>query len=131
MTDVPPTGSYSPPPTVSPAAGMASDERQMPLIIYILLLIPVSMGITHIVGLVLAYVQRDTAPDWLKSHYTFQIRTFWIGLVAFVVACLACFILVGFLLVPAVMVWYVVRLAIGISRLSRREPIADPQTWMV
>jgi uncharacterized membrane protein len=65
--------------TPPPAARPISDPRQIALIIYILMLVPIVIPITHIVGLVMAYVSRDTAPDWLETHYTYQIRTFWIG----------------------------------------------------
>ena len=119
---------YAPPPSVLPAE---AEERQMALIVYILLLIPVSFGLTHIVGLVLAYVRRDTAPDWLKSHYTFQIRTFWLGFAYLVGACLSVFVLIGFILVPVVVVWYIVRCALGISRLMRGEAYPDPQTLTI
>jgi uncharacterized membrane protein len=120
MTDTPATA--APPP-------ITSDQRQTALIVYILMLVPVVIPITHLVGLVMAYVNRDSAPDWLKSHYTNQIRTFWIAMLYLVVAGLSCFLLVGFLLVPAVCVWYIVRCAIGISRLMNNEPYPNPQSW--
>ena len=116
-----------PPHAPAPPILATHDERQMALIIYILFLVP--FGITHIVGLVLAYVARDTAPDWLRSHYTYQIRTFWIGLLYFVVACLTLAILVGFALVPAVVVWFIVRCALGLSRLLRSEAYPTAQSW--
>jgi uncharacterized membrane protein len=119
------------PPPQGPPGGALADERQMALIVYVLLLVPISLGLTHIVGLVIAYVSRDAAPDWLKSHYTFQIRTFWLGLTYFVGACLSVFLLIGFVLVPVVIVWYIVRCALGISRLMRGEPYPNPQTWTV
>ena len=127
MTDTAP----NPNPAPYPPSGMTSDERQLAFIVYILLLIPVSMGTTHIVGLVIAYVQRDSAPDWLKSHYTYQIRSFWLGLAYLVAACVSVVVLIGFILVPVVVIWYIVRCAIGLSRLSAREPIANPQTWTI
>jgi uncharacterized membrane protein len=119
------------PPAQAPPGSVIADERQMALIIYILLLIPFSLGVTHIVGLVLAYVSRDTAPEWLKSHYTFQIRTFWLGLAYFALACLSVFILIGLALVPAVIVWYIVRCALGLNRLMRGEAYPNPRTWTI
>ncbi len=118
---------YTPPPAARPI----SDPRQTALIIYILMLVPIVIPITHIVGLVMAYVSRDTAPDWLRSHYTYQIRTFWIGLLYFCAAVVSCLILVGVLLVPAVIVWYIVRCALGLSRLMREEAYPTPKSWTV
>ncbi len=140
MTDTgetPPTPplAASPPPTPPlPSASQGnpfSDERQMALIIYILYLAAFLNGVTAIVGLVLAYVSRDTAPEWLKSHYTFQIRTFWIDLLYFSVSIPLCFILIGVPLLIAAMVWFVVRCALGISRLMRSEPYPTPLSWVV
>lgn len=118
--------SATPPPA---APHPMADQRQTALIIYILMLVPVVIPITHLVGLVMAYVSRDTAPDWLKTHYSFQIRTFWIGMLYLLIACVSCVILVGFLLVPAVVVWYIVRCALGLSRLMRSEAYPTPESW--
>jgi uncharacterized membrane protein len=118
---------YTPP----PAAARTSDPRQTALIIYILMLVPFVVLVTHLVGLVMAYVSRDTAPDWLKTHYTYQIRTFWIGLLYLCAAGVSCLILVGFLLVPAVIIWYIVRCALGLARLMREEAYPNPYSWTI
>ena len=101
----------------------------MALVIYVLYLIPI--GITHIVGLVMAYVARDTAPEWLRSHYTFQICTFWIGLLYFGIAGVLCVILIGFALLPVVAIWFIVRCALGLVRLSQRQPYPNPNSWTI
>lgn len=149
MTDVPPTDPVQPPepgpsaappprpPLVSEARHDSSssaftDDRQMALIVYILFLIaPFAFHITGIVGLVLAYVNRDTAPDWLKSHYTLQIHTFWLSLLYGVIAGVLCLMLIGFVLIPVVLIWYVVRCALGLSRLMRGEAYPTPRGWIV
>jgi uncharacterized membrane protein len=33
-------------------------------------------GITGVIGVVMAYINKDDAAEWLKTHYQFQIRTF-------------------------------------------------------
>jgi uncharacterized membrane protein len=120
MTELPLT-----PPTTSPMA----DDRQTALIAYILMLVPIVIPITHVVGLVMAYVSRPTAPAWLQTHYTYQIRTFWIGLLYCVAAGVSCLVLIGFVLLPLVVVWYIVRCALGLSRLMRSEPYPTPYSW--
>jgi uncharacterized membrane protein len=57
--------------------------------------------------------------------------TFWLGLVYFVVACLSVFVIIGVVLVPAVIVWYIVRCALGISRLMRGEAHPNPGTLTI
>jgi uncharacterized membrane protein len=106
----------------------------MAFVIYILYLahfVPVVGWVATIVGLVLAYVERDTAPEWLKSHFTFQIRTFWIGLLYTVVSIMLCLILIGFPLLLVTWIWFIVRCALGLSRLLRDEPYPTPESWTV
>ena len=121
------TPSWEPGP---PATSPWLDERQMALIIYILFLAPLG-GVTHIIGLVLAYVQRETAPAWLRTHYTYLIRTFWMGLLYFVCAAILCALLIGFALLPLVFLWFIVRCAVGLSRLFRYEAMPRPDTWTI
>lgn len=113
-----------------PPAQPWMDERQMALIIYILFLAPLG-GVTHLVGLVLAYVARDSAAPWLRSHYTYMIRTFWMGLLYFIIAVALCALLIGFALLPFVFLWFVVRCAVGLMRLFRNEPVPVPETWTI
>ena len=113
-----------------PSSSAWSDERQIALIAYILFLAPLG-GVTHIIGLVLAYVARDNAPQWLKSHYSYLIRTFWMGLLYFLIAGALCALLIGFALLPFVFLWFIVRCAVGLMRLFRNEPIPRPETWTI
>ena len=133
MTDQPPPqGSFfqqHDPLPREPVMTRGDDERLLPLIIYVLYLIP--LGVTHIVGVVMAYVARDTAPEWLHSHYTFQIRTFWLGLLYLIVAGLLCVVLIGFLLLPVVVIWFIVRCALGLARLSQGQPYPAPRSLTI
>jgi uncharacterized membrane protein len=117
-------------PPAPPTTSIFSDERQMAAIVYVLFLAPLG-GLTHIIGLVLAYVARDSAPEWLRTHYTYLIRTFWIGALYFLIAGTLCLVLIGFLLLPLVFIWLVVRCAIGLMRLVRNEAIARPMSWTI
>jgi uncharacterized membrane protein len=120
------------PPTPPQSSSVFSDERQMAMVVYILFLVGFpTFHVATIVGLVLAYVNRDGAPQWLRSHYTLQIRTFWIGLLYFFVACACLFILIGVPMLVAVSVWYVVRCALGISRLLKNEAYPTPESWVL
>jgi uncharacterized membrane protein len=123
-----------PPPAQPTPATITHDERQMAFVVYVLYLahfVPVIGWVANIVGVVLAYVERDTAAPWLKSHFTFLIRTFWIGLLFYVVAVPLCFILIGFPLLFATWVWFIVRCALGLSRLLRTEAYPTPESWLV
>lgn len=106
-----------------------SGDAETAKIIYILYLVGIAVGITAIVGLVMAYINRDTAPEWLKSHYQFQIRTFWISLLYGFVSILLCFILIGFALLFVLMLWLIIRCVKGLKAIEQRAPIADPMSW--
>ncbi len=54
-------------------------------IVYLLFLANIIIQFLGIIGVVVAYVHKSDAPAWLQSHYQYQIRTFWIGLLYIVV----------------------------------------------
>ena len=83
-------------------------------------------GITAIAGIVMNYVKRgDVAGTFLESHFTWQIRTFWISLVAAIVGMLLMLVLVGWVVLVADMVWVVYRLVIGAIRLNENRPVVE------
>jgi uncharacterized membrane protein len=101
-------------------------------LIYILYLTGlVTGGVTTIVGVVIAYLNRADAPDWLATHYQFQIRTFWIGLLFVVIGSATTVILIGFLILLAQLVWFIIRCVKGFQRADRGESIDDVETWWI
>ncbi len=98
-------------------------------LIYILYLASIVVGITAIVGVVMAYMAKDEAPDWLKSHYRNQIHIFWKGLVYALVGLVLSVILIGFLILLATLVWYIVRTVKGMQTLSKGEAYPAPDSW--
>lgn len=115
------------------AGGEATYEAKRPAFaVYLLYLAAFMLGLPAILGVMLAYSSRAGAPGWLGSHYTFQIRTFWIGLAGVGAAGLFLFLPFGMvpLILMAVVVWVVLRCFVGMVRLHRGEPIYNPQTWI-
>ena len=99
-------------------------------VVYILYLVSLLVGITNIVGLVMAYVNRDGAPEWVQTHYRFQIRTFWIGMLYAFIGLLTCIIIVGFFWLIFVVIWLIVRCVKGMNALSQGLPYERPGAWM-
>ncbi len=99
-------------------------------IIYILYLVGVVFGITGIIGVVMAYINRGDAEDWLKSHYQFQIRTFWIGAIYLVIGTLLAVVLIGYLVILFWVVWLIIRCIKGMKSLDQRQPHPNPTSWM-
>jgi len=87
-------------------------------------------GWPSIIAVILNYLYRgDAHATWLESHFRWQIRTFWWGLLwvalclAFVVATLGVGLLVAWLPLMVVGLWFVYRVARGWLRLVDRRPI--------
>jgi uncharacterized membrane protein len=118
-------------PTPPQANASLNNERQMAFVIYVVYLVALALPPLAILGLVLAYVSRDAAPDWLKSHYEFQIRTFWLTLLYFLGAAILCVVLIGLFLLVAVWALWVLRCALGLSRLVNREPYPRPDALLL
>jgi uncharacterized membrane protein len=98
--------------------------------IYYLYLASILVGVTVIVGVIMAYINRNNGSDWLDSHYTFQIRTFWIGLFYVVLSGVLTLVLIGFVLLALVLIWLVVRCLKGLKLAGRGEPVPNPKTWL-
>src|SRR5437867_6861968 len=87
-------------------------------------------GWPSIIAVLLNYLYRgDPHGTWLESHFRWQIRTFWWGLLwvalclAFVVATLGVGLLVAWLPLMVVGLWFIYRVARGWLRLVDRRPI--------
>ncbi len=115
----------------SDAANWLEPGRQNVQLVYILYLVSLAIGLTLLVGLVFAYMNRDRADPWLQTHYTYAIRTFWIGLLYGFICFVLIWVLVGFVLALVVLVWFVIRCVRGLQAVTQEQPIADPQTWLV
>ena len=104
--------------------------KKMALIVYALYLGSFIVGITLLAGVVVAYIYRNDAKDWLATHYRFQIRTFWMFVLFSIIGGLLAAIVVGWFILVVAAVWLIVRCVIGIKRLGERQPIADPASWL-
>ena len=116
---------------VPPSTSLATTpEAKSANIIYILYLAAFVVGVTSIVGVVMAYMNKDTAPEWLKSHYQYQIRTFWIGMLYIGVGIITTFVMIGFLVLLAWAVWYIIRCVKGMKQISLGAPVPNATTWL-
>src|SRR5215510_2318606 len=87
-------------------------------------------GWPSIIAVILNYVKRGEARGaWLESHFAWQIRTFWWGLLwvalclAFVVLTLGVGLLIAWLPLMIVRFWFIYRIAKGWLRLVDRRPL--------
>ena len=113
-----------------PPANAGFDFNQ-PTIISLLYLASFVTGITGLVGIVLAHVwQGENQDSWAASHFSYLIRTFWIGFAASIVAGLLSIVLIGFLLLPLIFIWVGVRSVMSLIKAQKQEPMPDPQTLL-
>lgn len=99
-------------------------------IVYVLYLVSLAIGVTSLIGVIVAYVNVGDAPEPLRSHYRFQIRTFWIGILYSVLGALLLLVAVGALVLAFVAVWLIVRCVKGLKHLGRGEPYPNAETWL-
>ena len=101
-------------------------------LVYAAYLTSLAIPFAAIIAVVFAYQSRRRgAAGWLASHYTYQIRTFWIGLGANIVATALSFAGVGLLLFPLIAVWVVARAVNGLILVAQSDPVRDPESLLI
>ena len=82
------------------------------------------VGITWIVAIVVVYVKRDEAKGtWLESHFSWQIRTFWWGLLWAVIGAITFLVVIGWFILAADTIWIIYRIVKGWLYLNDNKPI--------
>ena len=89
-----------------------------------------AVGITSVIGVIIAHIQVGSADPLLASHYRFQIRTFWVGLIYLVIGGILVWVLIGFLVLAWWFIWSLVRNIKGLLALDENRPIGDPTSWL-
>lgn len=99
-------------------------EKNLTLVIYILYSLSAFIGITAIAAIIINYIKRqDVAGTFLESHYTWQIRTFWFGLLWVVIGGITSVFLIGFIILGVNSVWLLYRVIKGFVKLSDNKEI--------
>ncbi|MBW8885058.1 MAG: hypothetical protein JF612_09860 [Planctomycetia bacterium] len=88
------------------------------------------VGWPSIIGVILNYVKRSEARGtWLESHFRWQIRTFWFGLVwvslcvCFIIVTLGVGLLIAWLPLGAIGIWFIYRIVRGWMALRDGRPM--------
>ena len=101
----------------------ASDsDRTLTTVIYALYGASFFVGITAIVAIIMNYVKRDAVRGtYLESHFRWQIRTFWFGLLWGVIGGLLAWVLIGIPVLIAAGIWVIYRIVKGWIYLNDRK----------
>lgn len=83
--------------------------------------------ITAVIGIVVNYVKLDDVRGtWLESHFRWQIRTFWFGLLWFSLGALTWILVVGMVIMAVASIWLIYRIAKGWLNLNDNKPMYLP-----
>ncbi len=110
---------------VSPEMGNKGNAN----LVYILYLVALVVGITSIIGVIMAYIGKDDADELTRSHYRNQIHIFWKGLLYSIVGGILCIVVIGFFILLVAFIWYIVRVIKGMDMLSKGKPYPNPESW--
>jgi len=93
--------------------------KNITMVVYGLQAASFFFGITAIAAVIINYIKKDDVQNtWLASHFRWQIRTFWFGLLWGGIGALTVIIGVGFAVLGIAAIWIIYRIVKGWLRLS-------------
>ena len=98
--------------------------KNVTTLIYALYAASFLIGITSIVAIVMNYIKKeDVAGTFFESHFRWQIRTFWFGMLWGVLGAITFFLVIGWFVLIANVIWVIYRIAKGWLRLNDNKPM--------
>ena len=91
----------------------------------------IAYALAPIIGCIVLYVDRDDAPAWVQTHYIFQSRTLWLGLLYGVVAAITTYFYFGWVIAFLAVIWWIVRCTRGMRQLACGMPHDQPEHYFV
>lgn len=110
--------------TLEVDAGRLDALRTLTMVVYALQALSFVLGVTFIAAAIVNYVKRsEVNGTWLASHFRWQLRTFWYGLLWGVLGFITSFILVGYVVLLGNAIWLIYRIVRGWLRAADRQPM--------
>jgi uncharacterized membrane protein len=98
--------------------------KTLALVVYALQALAFLNGITAIVAIVINYIKREEAAGtWLESHFRWQIRTFWFGLLWALIGAILFIVVIGWFVLMADAIWIIYRIVKGWLNLNEGKPM--------
>lgn len=102
----------------------AQKAQNIALVVYILQAVSFFTGITAVIGLIINYVKRsDVQHTWVASHFRWQIRTFWFGLLWSIIGFISSPIGIGYFILAINFIWIIYRIIRGWLTLNDEKPL--------
>jgi len=109
---------------VSPGDEKMESLKKITMVVYALYAFAYFGGLTAIIGIVINYIKREeVAGTWLESHFLWQRRTFWFGLLWAVIGIVTMPILIGFLVHFVNCIWIIYRVVKGWLYFNDNKPM--------
>ncbi len=98
--------------------------KTMTTVIYALQAASFFVGVTLFVAIIFNYIKRDEVRGtWLESHFRWQIRTFWYGMLWTGIGIITYLLLIGYVILFANYIWMIYRVAKGWLNLAEGKPM--------
>lgn len=104
----------------SSVADKATEDsaKTITTVIYGLQAVSFILGLSFIVAIIINYIKKDDVQGtWLESHFRWQIRTFWFGLLWSIIGVILLFVVIGYFVLMANGIWLIYRIIKGWLRL--------------
>jgi uncharacterized membrane protein len=105
-------------------------DSTLAVVVYVLYCVGYCTGFSALIGVIIAHLKVDDTDPVLRSHYRFQIRTFWIGLLYLTLGFVLSIALIGIPILLWWFLWSLIRIVKGFIRINEHKPIADPTSWL-
>lgn len=124
------TREFGRPPSRRDPGITAEGDARLSLVIYgCLIAAAVTVGLSVVLALFLAWTGQILVKGWTRSHLSYQLRTSVVGVLAGIVGVVTFPLGLGVFILSLAVIWVVVRGAAGLMKLLRHEEIRDPGTW--
>lgn len=101
------------------------------IVLYILFLCGIVAPLLPIIGAIFAYINKDIADKTFASHYIFMFRTFCIAVVGLILSTITAIIFIGPVLYIALVVWFILRIALGFKYLLSNSAHPNYMTYWI
>lgn len=98
--------------------------RSITQLVYVLQALSFAFGVTAVVGVILNHLSlHQVRGTWLESHFRWQIRTFWFGLLWSLIGLATYVFVVGWMILIGIYLWTLYRVVKGAINFFAGRPM--------